>query len=189
MAIRHLLGDGWRSQHRWPASGQSVLPPSFTLDLTAMFVRAVLDLMTEAQSAAKDVVSPAFFCANGTAQSPPTPAGPEMGSLRPGRQARRHRSSSHRPRRSPSQRMRVFSIRMLCLCCSTDADTACAFTTSSLAFSFFHLNSAFGGIGPSRLNQQRLPSMSRHHQWIPVHVPAHLGKEPLRAPPSPTAGK
>jgi hypothetical protein len=65
--------------------------------------------------------------------------------------------------------MRVFSIRMLRFCCSTGAVSASA--TISLLWFCFHLNSDFGGMGPSRLNQQRLLSMSRHHQLTPVSLP------------------
>jgi hypothetical protein len=65
--------------------------------------------------------------------------------------------------------MRVFSIRMLQFCCSTGAVSA-SVTTSLLWFSS-HLNSDFGGMGPSRLNQQRLLSISRHHQLTPGSRP------------------
>jgi len=51
--------------------------------------------------------------------------------------------------------------------CSSGAGGAVLFTASPHASSLCHLNCDFGGIGPSRLNQQRLPSMSRHHQWTP----------------------
>jgi hypothetical protein len=63
----------------------------------------------------------------------------------------------------PSRRICVFRIRMLGGRCGKCACGGSSFI-SCLASSFSHLNSDFGGIGPSRLNQQRLPSMSRHHQ-------------------------
>jgi hypothetical protein len=65
-----------------------------------------------------------------------------------------------------AHRILTASIRMLGPCCFKGASGGSVFTvfTTSSLVSPSHLNSDLGGIRPSRLNQQRLPSMSRHHQ-------------------------
>src|SRR5262249_27616789 len=127
------------------------------------FVRAFPGSIIGANRAAKDVVSSTLSLYDGTIQVPPTPAGPDR--LSPSIRATGASPSIPFASTSeiPSRAMSVFSIRMLCVR-SAGVDSVFSSTARSLASSFSHLNADLGGTGPSSLNQQRLPSMSRHHQ-------------------------
>src|SRR5262249_10531364 len=127
------------------------------------------DLTTGSNRPTKDAVSLTFMLYGGTTQLPPTPAGPESSSATIRLTGASPSIQLAATSDIPSGRTRVLSSAMPVGCCCGGAGGGAASSfILARACGFSPRSSDLGGMAPRLLNQQCLPSISRHDQWTPA---------------------